>query len=227
MTSLLMSSLPTSTSYRLFRCRYSTSRDVVVSSPSSSRAPRRVCSQARKTLLLKSTSISIFLLSVLRPTFHATPEKICARGLNEALRAEFLPFRNNTKVQRELKPSNHSLLLQTDVCCYETSSLPSLPLLSTPCLDFRSMWIPRPSLGQSKKAVGGTKTSFFQYKFIETIGKNRCFTHSPLHLRVTRLFFASTRGPVGTTGLPVPSQRVRFARGTRLIQRCSERVPSS
>ena len=64
MTSLLMSSLPISTSHRLSRCRYSTSRDVVVSSPSSSRAPRRACSKARKTLLLKSTSINIFLLSM-------------------------------------------------------------------------------------------------------------------------------------------------------------------
>ena len=70
--SVLMSSLPISTLHRLFRCRYSTSRDVVVSSPSSSRGPRRVCSQARKTLLLKSTSINIFVLLMLRPTFHAT-----------------------------------------------------------------------------------------------------------------------------------------------------------
>ena len=53
MTSLLMSSLPISTSHRLFRCRYPTSRDAVVSSPSSSRAPRRVCLRARKTLLFK------------------------------------------------------------------------------------------------------------------------------------------------------------------------------
>ena len=36
---------------------------------------------------------------MLRPTFHATPEKICAPGLNEALRAEFLRFRNNTVLQ--------------------------------------------------------------------------------------------------------------------------------
>ena len=50
MTSLLMSSPPISISHRLFRCRYSNSRDVVASSPSFSRpaarAPRRACSQA-------------------------------------------------------------------------------------------------------------------------------------------------------------------------------------
>ena len=132
MTSLLMSSLPTSTSHRLFRCRYSTSRDVVVSSPSSSRAPRRVCSQARKTLLLKSTSINIFLLSVLRPTFHATPDKICARGLNEALRAEFLRFRNNNscKVQRDLNPSNGCVLLRDVATPSPPSSFYTLSWLS-------------------------------------------------------------------------------------------------
>ena len=52
MTSLLMSSPPISISHRLFRCRYSNSRDVVASSPSFSRlaarAPRRGCSQARE-----------------------------------------------------------------------------------------------------------------------------------------------------------------------------------
>ena len=46
-----MSSPPISISHRLFRCRYSNSRDVVTSSPSFSRltarAPRRACSQAR------------------------------------------------------------------------------------------------------------------------------------------------------------------------------------
>ena len=51
MTSLLMSSPPISISHRLFRCRYSNSRDVVASSPSFSRpaarAPRRACLQAR------------------------------------------------------------------------------------------------------------------------------------------------------------------------------------
>ena len=50
MTSLLMSSPPISISHRLFRCRYSNSRDVVASSPSFSRpaarVPRRACSQA-------------------------------------------------------------------------------------------------------------------------------------------------------------------------------------
>ena len=51
MTSLLMSFPPISISHRLFRCRYSNSRDVVVRSPSFSRpaagAPWRACSQAR------------------------------------------------------------------------------------------------------------------------------------------------------------------------------------
>ena len=50
MTSLLMSSPPISFFTRLFRCRYSNSRDVVASSPSffrpAARAPRRACSQA-------------------------------------------------------------------------------------------------------------------------------------------------------------------------------------
>lgn len=63
---------------------------------------------------------------MLRPTFHATPEKICAPGLNEALRAEFLRFRNNTVLQnskRSTEPSNGCV-------SYETSSL-SPPLPST------------------------------------------------------------------------------------------------
>ena len=146
--------------------RYSTSSDVVVSSPSSSRAPRRVCSQARKTLLLKSTSINIFVLLMLRPTFHATPEKICAPGLNEALRAEFLRFRNNTVLQnsKRSKTFKRMCVLRDVVTLSPSSSY------------FRSMWVPRPSLGQSKKAVGGTKTSFSRYEFIETFGENRCFT---------------------------------------------------
>ena len=46
-----MSFKPISISHRLFRCRYSNSRDVVASSPSFSRpaawSPRRACSQAR------------------------------------------------------------------------------------------------------------------------------------------------------------------------------------
>ena len=50
MTSLLMSSPPISILHRLFRCRYSNSRDLVASSPSFSRpaarAPRTACSQA-------------------------------------------------------------------------------------------------------------------------------------------------------------------------------------
>ena len=50
----LLSSPPFSVSHRLFRCRYSNSREVVASSPSFSRpavrAPRRACSQARVTL---------------------------------------------------------------------------------------------------------------------------------------------------------------------------------
>ena len=44
MTSLLMSSPPMSISHRLFRCRYSNSRDVIASYPS---LPRRTCSQAK------------------------------------------------------------------------------------------------------------------------------------------------------------------------------------
>ena len=47
MTSLLMSSPPISISHRLFRCRYSNSREVLSNSPSFSRpdprAPRRAC----------------------------------------------------------------------------------------------------------------------------------------------------------------------------------------
>ena len=50
MMSLLMSSPPISISHRLFRCRYSNSKDVVASSPffshSAARAPQRACSQA-------------------------------------------------------------------------------------------------------------------------------------------------------------------------------------
>ena len=131
--------------------------NVVVSSPSSSRAPRRVCSQARKTLLLESTSINIFVLLMLRPTFHATPEKICAPGLNEALRAEFLRFRNNTVLQNSKKSKTFKrMCVLRDVVTLSPSSF-----------YFRSMWVPRPSLGQSKKAVGGTKTSFSRYEFIE------------------------------------------------------------
>ena len=42
MTSLLMSSTPISISHRLFRCRYSNSRDVVASFPSFSRPAARV-----------------------------------------------------------------------------------------------------------------------------------------------------------------------------------------
>ena len=53
MTSLLMSSPPISILHRLFRSRYSNSRDVVASSPSFSRpaakAPRRACLQATET----------------------------------------------------------------------------------------------------------------------------------------------------------------------------------
>ena len=53
MMSLPVSSPPISISHRLFRCRYSNSRDVVASSPSFSRpaarAPRRACPQARNT----------------------------------------------------------------------------------------------------------------------------------------------------------------------------------
>ena len=53
MTSLPVSSPPISISHRLFRCRYSNSRDVVASSPSFSRptarAPRRACPQAMST----------------------------------------------------------------------------------------------------------------------------------------------------------------------------------
>ena len=60
MTSLLMSSPPISSSHRLFRCRYSNSRDVVASSPSffrpAARAPRRACSLARKCSNLLSNS---------------------------------------------------------------------------------------------------------------------------------------------------------------------------
>ena len=55
MTSLLMSSPPISISHRLFRCRYSNSRDAVASFPSFSlpaaRAPQRACSQATVLLL--------------------------------------------------------------------------------------------------------------------------------------------------------------------------------
>ena len=47
---LLMSSPPISILHQLFQCRYSNSRDVVVSSPSfflpTTRVPRRACSQA-------------------------------------------------------------------------------------------------------------------------------------------------------------------------------------
>ena len=50
MTSLLMSFPPISISHRLFRCKYSNSRDVVARSPSfsrpTSRASPRACSQA-------------------------------------------------------------------------------------------------------------------------------------------------------------------------------------
>ena len=50
MTSSLMSFAPISISHRLFRCRYSNSRDVVARSPSfsrpTSRTARRACSQA-------------------------------------------------------------------------------------------------------------------------------------------------------------------------------------
>ena len=52
MTSLPMSSPPINISRRLFRCRFSNSRDVVASCPSFScpaaRAPRTACSQANK-----------------------------------------------------------------------------------------------------------------------------------------------------------------------------------
>jgi len=51
MTSMPISSPPISISHRLFRCRYSNSRNVVASSPSCSRpasgVTRRVCSQAK------------------------------------------------------------------------------------------------------------------------------------------------------------------------------------
>ena len=53
LTSLLISSSPISIFHRLFRCRYSNSRDVVASSSSLSssaaRATRRACSQATAT----------------------------------------------------------------------------------------------------------------------------------------------------------------------------------
>ena len=58
MTSLLMSSTPISILHRLFQCRYSNSRDVVVSScsfsRSAARAPRRACSQATPAFNLES-----------------------------------------------------------------------------------------------------------------------------------------------------------------------------
>ena len=148
MTSLLMSSLPISTLHRLFRCRYSTSRDVVVSSPSSSRAPRRVCSQASKTLLLKSTSINIFVLLMLRPTFHATPEKLCAPGFNEALRAEFLRFRNNTVLQNSKRSKTFKrMCVSRDVVTLS----PLLPSTSAVC-GFLALLLANP-----KKQLEGQK----------------------------------------------------------------------
>ena len=128
---------------------------------------------------------------------------------NEALRAEFLRFRNNNscKVQRDLKPSNG---------CHSLSSL--FFLLSQYVGSSPFSW-------PIQKSFGGTKTSFSRYEFIETFGKNRCFTHSSSPPQSHAAFFCMiTRGPVGTMGPPVPSQRLRFARGTRLIQRCSERT---
>ena len=60
MTSLLMSSPPISILHRLFRSRYSNSRDVVASSPSFSRpaakAPRIACFQATETKQNKQTN---------------------------------------------------------------------------------------------------------------------------------------------------------------------------
>ena len=62
MTSFLTSSAPISSSHRLFRCRYSNSRDVVANSPSFSRpaakAPLRAFSLARKCTNLLSNSLS-------------------------------------------------------------------------------------------------------------------------------------------------------------------------
>ena len=154
---------------------------------------------------------------MLRPTFHATPEKICAPGLNEALRAEFLRFRNNTVLQNSKRSKTFKrMCVLRDVVTLSPSSF-----------YFCSMWVPRPSLGQSKKAVGGTKTSFSRYKFIETFGENQCFTFSSPPQSHAAFFLHDPTMQVGTMGLPVPSQRLRFARGTRLIQRSSERVPSS
>ena len=55
MTSLLMSSMPISISHPLFQCKYTHSRDVVVSCPSfccpAARAPQRACLQAQAIVL--------------------------------------------------------------------------------------------------------------------------------------------------------------------------------
>ena len=55
MASLLMSSMPISISHPLFRCKYTHSRDVVVSCPSfccpAARAPQRACLQAQAIVL--------------------------------------------------------------------------------------------------------------------------------------------------------------------------------
>ena len=84
---------------------------------------------------------------MLRPTFHATPEKICAPGLNEALRAEFLRFRNNTVLQNSKRSKTFKrMCVLRDVVSLSPSSF-----------YFRSMWVPRPSLGQSKKQLEGQK----------------------------------------------------------------------
>ena len=66
---------------------------------------------------------------MLRPTFHATPEKICAPVLNEAPRAEFLRFRNNTVLQNSKRSKTFKrMCVLRDVVT--TSSL-SPPLPST------------------------------------------------------------------------------------------------
>ena len=55
MMSLLMSSMPISISHPLFQCKYTHSRDVVVSCPSfccpAARAPQRACLQAQAIVL--------------------------------------------------------------------------------------------------------------------------------------------------------------------------------
>lgn len=84
---------------------------------------------------------------MLRPPFHATPEETCAPGLNEALTAEFLRFRNNTVLQNSKKSKTFKrMCVLRDVVTLSPSSF-----------YFRSMWVPRPSLGQSKKQLEGQK----------------------------------------------------------------------